>query len=109
MEIHSLIQTLRHPFHFPAVRVIDAQNLGRCMRTEDTGRWDLTGTKNPACPVTHFVASPAYNCEGLTDWVAACSKLEHFQVVTGALLLYGIMAGSIFDPINFADLCYQLM
>lgn len=34
-------------FHFPAVRIIDAQNSGECMRTEDTRRWHLTGIKNP--------------------------------------------------------------
>lgn len=46
------------------------------------------------------MASPAYNCEGLTDWVAACSKLEYFQVVIGAGPVYST-AGYKFDPKKF--------
>lgn len=36
MEIYRLIRDFATSlFHFPAVRIIDVRNLGKCMRTED--------------------------------------------------------------------------
>ncbi|KAI9926557.1 hypothetical protein MW887_004325 [Aspergillus wentii] len=73
-------------FHLPSVRRIQGERLIECTENmEDARQSDLDGVKNPDCPVREIVLSQAPNCYGMRDWIAACSKLERFEVGIGAM------------------------
>ncbi|KAB8277882.1 hypothetical protein BDV30DRAFT_234293 [Aspergillus minisclerotigenes] len=86
--------------YLPAVRTIEAIETFEYLSDEmDLISSNFPDLKNYTCPITEIVVSPAYNCRGIRDWVATCTKLERLKIDIGMVL--DIPSSYVFDPIDF--------
>ncbi|KAE8350008.1 hypothetical protein BDV28DRAFT_159988 [Aspergillus coremiiformis] len=70
-------------FHFPAVRKIVAEGISDvAIENKRARRSALVGIRNPVCSITEIVVLSVRIPYSMSNWIAACNRLECFKVCT---------------------------